>query len=327
MRKKVSPRSPRKRAASERFPGAGSVKSPDHSEPPVSSADTFGIVAVGASAGGLEAFSDVLAAIQSPSDLAFVLVQHLSPQHASALPELLATKTNITVVTAANRMAIQPGHIYVMPPNVHMDVHEGALHRLPRPTDRTQFTPIDFFMQSLARWAQDRAVGVILSGTASDGAAGVREIKSLGGITIAQKPETARHDGMPNAAIATGMVDLILSPGEIGEQLSQVRRHPYMQRRGVETGGPELAVTEQQLRELFVVLRRARAEQRAEQQAAERAGVLDDCGQVLVEQQQAGLEPGPHKRAGIFDRRFQLRGHGSTPFSSMGRFACLTAAA
>jgi two-component system CheB/CheR fusion protein len=154
-------------------------------------------------------------------------------------------------------MPIAAGHVYVMPPNVHMDVIDGELHLLPRPTDRTQFTPIDFFMQSLARWAQDRAIGVILSGTASDGAAGIREIKALGGITIAQNPETARHDGMPRAAIATGMVDLVMSPSEIGEQLSLVRRHPYLKRATDEAAGAELSATEVQLRDLFVVLRRA----------------------------------------------------------------------
>jgi two-component system CheB/CheR fusion protein len=138
-----------------------------------------------------------------------------------------------------------------------MDVIDGELHLLPRPTDRTQFTPIDFFMQSLARWAQDRAIGVILSGTASDGSAGIREIKALGGITIAQKPETARHDGMPRAAISTGMVDLVLSPSEIGEQLSLVRRHPYLRRASDEAGGAELPASDAQLRDLFVVLRRA----------------------------------------------------------------------
>ena len=214
-------------------------------------------MAVGASAGGLEAFSQVLENLKAPADLAFVLVQHLSPQHSSSLPELLAIKTPMTVIAAASGMAIEPRHVYVMPPNVHMDVIEGELHLLPRPTDRTQFTPIDFFMQSLARWAQDRAVGVILSGTASDGAAGIREIKALGGITIAQTPETAKHDGMPRAAMATGMVDLVLSPAEIAEQLSQVRRHPYLRRSTGDAETPEMAIAENQLRDLFVVLRRA----------------------------------------------------------------------
>ena len=219
--------------------------------------DGFGIVAVGASAGGLEAFTELLTALPSPSDLAFVLVQHLSPQHSSSLAELLAGKTSLRVVTAEDRMPIETGHLYVMPPNVHMDVVDGELHLLPRPTDKTQFTPIDFFMHSLARWAQDRAIGIILSGTASDGSVGIREIKALGGITIAQNPETARHDGMPRAAIATGMIDLVLSPSEIGEQLNLVRRHPYLRRANEEATAGELTASDGQLRDLFVILRRA----------------------------------------------------------------------
>src|SRR5262245_40596572 len=247
MSRKPTSKSSRKAAPREK---------PSAPPPAPSPEESFGIVAVGASAGGLEAFSDVLSAVPSPSDLAFVLIQHLSPQHSSSLTELLAAKTSLRVVTAASHLPIAAGHVYVMPPNVHMDVVDGELHLLPRPTDHTQFTPIDFFMQSLARWAQDRAIGVILSGTASDGAAGIREIKALGGITIAQNPDTARHDGMPRSAIATGMIDLMLSPAQIGEHLGQVRHHPYLKRPAVETG-PDLSVTDQQLRDVFVVLRRA----------------------------------------------------------------------
>ncbi|HEX7779343.1 MAG TPA: chemotaxis protein CheB, partial [Vicinamibacterales bacterium] len=212
------------------------------------------IVAVGASAGGLEAFSQVLEHLHRKPDIAFIFVQHLSPQHSSALPELLGPKTNLPVVQATNGIVIEPNRVYVIPPNVHMDVVDGRLHLLPRPTDRSQFTPIDFFFQSVARWARDRAIGVVLSGTASDGAAGIREIKTLGGITIVQKPETARHDGMPRAAIATGMVDLVLTPEEIADNLSRVRWHPYLLPEAAETAA---LFTENQLRELFSVLRRA----------------------------------------------------------------------
>jgi two-component system, chemotaxis family, CheB/CheR fusion protein len=215
------------------------------------------IVGVGASAGGLEAFSTVLEAFGKSSDLAFVFVQHLSPQHASALPELLRAKTTLRVDQATNGMRIEPGHVYVIPPNVQMEVVEGELRLLPRPTDRSQFTPIDFFLQSLARWAQDRAVGVILSGTASDGAAGIREIKAVGGITIAQAPDSAKHDGMPRAAIATGMIDLVLSPTAIGEHLHQVRRHPYLVRDpSAGIAADDVIVTEAQLRDVFTILRR-----------------------------------------------------------------------
>ena len=158
-------------------PGAAAQAEPEPTRTQLPSA----IVAVGASAGGLEAFSQMLERLVRTPNVAFIFVQHLSPQHASALPELLASKTTLPVVQATNGMRIEPNHVYVIPPNVHMEVVDGGLHLLPRPTDRSQFTPIDFFFQSLARWAQDRAIGVILSGTASDGAAGVREIKAHGG--------------------------------------------------------------------------------------------------------------------------------------------------
>src|SRR5712692_641642 len=146
------------------------------------------VVGIGASAGGLEAFSQLLQA----------------PQHESVLPGLLGAKTRLAVHQVTDGMHIEPGHVYVIPPNVQMGITDGDLHLAPRPGDRTQYTPIDFFLRSLAHSAENRAIGVILSGTASDGAIGVREIKAVGGITIAQVPETAKYDGMPRAAIATG---------------------------------------------------------------------------------------------------------------------------
>jgi two-component system CheB/CheR fusion protein len=212
------------------------------------------IVAVGASAGGLEAFSQVLEHLDGRPDLAFVFVQHLSPQHVSALAELLSPKTKLAVVQALDGQPIEPNHVYVIPPNAHMEVVDGHLHLLPRPTDRTQFTPIDFFFASIARSAQERAIGVVLSGTASDGAIGIREIKAAGGITIAQRPETAKHDGMPRAAVGTGMVDLVLTPAEIGQHLSQVPRHPYMTR--TDHDAADLTIADAQLREVYAVLRR-----------------------------------------------------------------------
>ncbi|TMA83291.1 MAG: chemotaxis protein CheB, partial [Deltaproteobacteria bacterium] len=146
------------------------------------------VVGIGASAGGLEAFSQLLQALPDDSDLALVLVQHLAPQHESALPSLLGAKTRLLVHQVTDGMHIEPGHVYVIPPNVQMGITDGELHLAPRPGDRTQYTPIDFFLRSLAHSAENRAIGVILSGTASDGAIGVREIKAVGGITIAQVP-------------------------------------------------------------------------------------------------------------------------------------------
>jgi chemotaxis response regulator CheB len=125
------------------------------------------VVGVGASAGGLEAFSQLLESLPDGADVALVFVQHLSPQHESALPALLAARTRLPLVQVTEGLRIEPRHVYVIPPNVQMDVRNGVLHLLPRPYDRSQYTPVDHFFKSLAGWAGSRAVGVILSGTAS----------------------------------------------------------------------------------------------------------------------------------------------------------------
>src|SRR5439155_14024622 len=121
------------------------------------------IVGVGASAGGLEAFSQLLQALPSDSGFAIVLVQHLSPQHESALPTLLSGRTKMPVVQATVGMRVETNHVYVIPPNVQMGLRDGHLHLVPRPTDRTQYTPIDFFLHSVAEALQERAIAVILS--------------------------------------------------------------------------------------------------------------------------------------------------------------------
>jgi two-component system CheB/CheR fusion protein len=213
------------------------------------------VVGVGASAGGLEAFSQLLDSLPKDVDAAIVFVQHLSPQHESVLPALLAAHTRLPVIQVRDGLPITPRHIFVIPPNVQMGVTDGVLRLLPRSLDRLHFMPIDFFFQSLARWAQSRAIGVILSGTASDGAAGIREIKAVGGITIAQTPRTAKYDGMPRAAISTGMVDLVLAPQEIAEQLSHLQRHPYAEPSVAPTGS-EVSPSGDQLGEIFSLLRR-----------------------------------------------------------------------
>jgi len=224
-RKRKAARSARRRvsvqAPSETVSGATSVVAP--------SAEAEGeliIAGVGASAGGLEAFSQLLQALPPRPGFALVFVQHLSPQHESALPELLSAHTNLPVVQATEGVRVERDHVYVIPPNIQMVMEDGHLHLMPRPTDRSQYTPIDQFLLSLAAALQDRAIAVILSGTASDGALGVRETKAVGGITIAQSPETAKYDGMPRAAIATALVDLVLPVEEIARELVEIARHP-----------------------------------------------------------------------------------------------------
>ena len=252
----------KRQTSRRRTPGPRSVPSPPERKAeaaspnePLETIPT--VVAVGASAGGLEAFSQILEKLPPSPNVAFVFVQHLSPQHESALPSLLSARTTLPVVQVTDGMRIESNHVYVVPPNVQMEVTDGRLNLQPRPHDRSQFTPIDFFFESLARWARQQAIGVILSGTASDGAIGIREIKAVGGITIAQTQESAKYDGMPRAAIATGMIDLVLSPQEIAEHISHIREHPYLVRNlGPEVGG-ELVASDDQFQELFAILRHA----------------------------------------------------------------------
>jgi two-component system, chemotaxis family, CheB/CheR fusion protein len=187
------------------------------------------VVGIGASAGGLDAFTQVLHALPADPGFAMVLVQHLAPQHESALANLLSMQTSLPVVQVTDGQRLEPNHVYVIPPNVQAIMRDdGALSLLPRPTDRSQYTPIDAFLRSLAEVAQDRAIGVILSGTASDGTQGVRDINAVGGFTFAQTPETARYDGMPRAAIATGLIDMVSSPSEIAVELVRLSRTPLV---------------------------------------------------------------------------------------------------
>ena len=232
-------------------PDAKHVDEPALAEPAVPT-----VVVIGASAGGLEAFSQILEKLAPNPQVALVFVQHLSPQHGSALPALLSAKTTLPVVQVADGMTVEANRLYVMPPNVRMEIGAGRFRLLPRPRDHSQFTPIDHFFESVARWAQERTIGVVLSGTASDGAIGLKEIKAAGGITIAQQPESAKYEGMPRAAIATGEVDLVLTPQAIAEHIGSMRRHPYLTRLPSDDDAAAAAPTEEQFRDLFALLRR-----------------------------------------------------------------------
>jgi two-component system CheB/CheR fusion protein len=160
--------------------------------------------------------------------MAVVFVQHLAPQHESALPMLLGSVTPLPVVQVTEGMRVEANRVYVIPPNAQLEISDGELHLSVRPRDRTQYNPIDVFLRSLAESAGAQAIAVILSGTASDGAAGVRDVKAAGGFAIAQSPESAKYDGMPRAAIGTGLVDLILTPAEIAAELVQIAHQPYI---------------------------------------------------------------------------------------------------
>jgi two-component system CheB/CheR fusion protein len=184
-----------------------------------SSAD-FPIVAIGASAGGLEACRKLLDALPAKTGMAFILVQHLDPSHSSMLVTLLAGNTAMPVLQATEGMAIEPERVYVIPPGVYLSVDDKGALRLSRPQERHGMRlPFDFLLNSLGRECGARTVCVVLSGTGADGSLGLRAVKAKGGLVIAQEVGEAQYDGMPQSAIATGDVDLVLPAAKIAEAL------------------------------------------------------------------------------------------------------------
>lgn len=182
----------------------------------------FSIVGIGASAGGLEAFTQLLENIPINSGMAYVIVQHLNPRHKSMLTDILSKKTDIPVIEVKDEMVVEPDHVYVIPPDNIMTVVNGVLNLIKKDLTTRRHLPIDSFLESLAVDQGSTAIGVILSGTAADGSRGLREIKSAGGITFAQSPQSSKFDGMPINAIATGDVDFVLSPEEIAAELARI---------------------------------------------------------------------------------------------------------
>ncbi|WP_253949140.1 chemotaxis protein CheB [Mangrovicoccus sp. HB161399] len=178
------------------------------------------IVGVGASAGGLEAFQDLFSRLQVNHRIAMVLVQHLDPDHESLLQDLLRKRTETPVHTITQDMEVQPGNIYLIPPGRALTIEDGVLKLASFESPRGQRRPIDVFFESLARDRGDRAVGIVLSGTGSDGAEGIKAVKAAGGLVFAQDPTQSRYDGMPKSAIATGAVDLILRTEEMVDALA-----------------------------------------------------------------------------------------------------------
>ena len=187
-------------------------------------ADSFPVVGLGASAGGLDAFRRLLDALPGGTGMAFILIQHLDPTHASMMVDLLAGHTPMTVQQAADGMPLEPEHVYVIPPGAYLSIRDGAL-RLSEPRERHGARlPFDFFLRSLAEELGERAICVILSGTGSDGSLGLKAIKEKGGLVIAQDPDEAEYDGMPRSAIMTGAVDLVLPVAKIPEILAKYGR-------------------------------------------------------------------------------------------------------
>jgi len=190
-------------------------------QPVVSSATSFPIVGIGASAGGLAAFEAFFSGM--PTDIepgmAFVLVQHLAPDHKSILAELVQRFTRMQVYEIEDGVVIQPNCVYIIPPNRDIGLLKGTLHLIEPAVPRGQRMPIDSFFRSLAQDQDDLAIGIVLSGTGRDGTSGVQAIKGEGGMVMVQTPESSEYDGMLQSAIATGLVDYTLPPAEMPEQL------------------------------------------------------------------------------------------------------------
>ncbi|MBK5102663.1 MAG: PAS domain-containing protein [Burkholderiales bacterium] len=185
------------------------------------------VAAIGASAGGFEAIRTFLDTMPADSGIAFVVIQHLHPTQKSLAAELFGKRTSMPVVQAEDGMRVEPNHVYTIPPNTYPSIHGGVL-RLAAPTQlHGPRLPIDHFFASLGEDQHERAIGIVLSGSGSDGALGVKSIAANGGIVLAQRPDTAQFDGMPQSAIASGMVNHILPVAKMPEVLTGYARHPY----------------------------------------------------------------------------------------------------
>jgi len=213
---------------------SGSIDSQEANQPlaeasagePMTARNPFPVVGIGASAGGLEAFTQLLSHLPENTGMVFVLVQHLDPEHPSHLTHLLSRATTMPVHKVEDGMMIEPDHVYVIPPNTNLNLSKGKLRLTPRESSGVPH-PVDSFFCSLAKEQQSGAIGVVLSGTGSDGTLGLKEIKGAGGITFAQDEKSAKFSGMPLQA-ANDSVDFVLPPEKIALELARIGRDPNL---------------------------------------------------------------------------------------------------
>ncbi len=211
----------------------------------------FPIVGIGASAGGLEAFKLLLECLPVDTGLAFVIIQHLAAGQESLLTDILSRFTKMLVFQVEDGMQVEPNYIYVIPPGSTMTIEKGFLKLNPK---GKSLRPIDAFLTSLASERKMHAIGVVLSGTGTDGTEGLKAIKAEGGITFAQKPESAQYPGMPQSAISADSVDFVLSPDRIAKELSKIAKNPQLVRAKMETHEPKTK-KETGLRRIFTLLK------------------------------------------------------------------------
>lgn len=210
------------------------------------------IVGIGASAGGLEALEQFFRNVPEACGLAFVVVQHLDPEHISMMPELLQRVTTMKVIQVRDGTPAQSDCVYVIPPNKDLSLLHGVLHLLEPSVPRGLRLPIDFFFHSLAVDQRERSVGIILSGMVSDGTLGLKAIKAEAGMVLVQDPATAKFDGMPTSAIAAGLADIVAPPGALPARLLECLRHtPKI----VSADAPEEDAAQNQLEKAIILLR------------------------------------------------------------------------
>jgi two-component system, chemotaxis family, CheB/CheR fusion protein len=229
-------------------------RKPDHAEKAETTETGFPVVGIGASAGGLAAFEAFFSGMPAAVDpgMAFVLVQHLAPDHKSILTDLIRRYTRMQVFEVEDGMQVAPNCAYIIPPGRDMAFLNGTLQLLEPSAPRGQRLPIDFFFRSLAQDQRERAIGVVLSGTGSDGTLGVRAIKGEGGMVMAQNPESTEYDGMPRSAIGTGLVDFELPPAEMPAQLISYVNHAFGHPLKIVAEAPK---SENTLKKIFILLR------------------------------------------------------------------------
>jgi two-component system CheB/CheR fusion protein len=219
MKPKKKTKAPIKKASPGNSKNAVSTK-------PKEQHQSFPIVSIGASAGGLEAFEQFFAHVPQDIGMAFILIPHLDPGHASMMAELLRRVAKLKVDEAQDGTKVQPNHVYVIPPNKEMSIFHGAINLETLKKTHGLRMPIDSFFRSLAEDQGEMAIGVVLSGTGTDGTLGIRAIHGAGGVVMVQTPDSAKYPGMPASAVETGLVDYILPPEKMASQLATYKRRP-----------------------------------------------------------------------------------------------------
>jgi len=224
-----------------------------HDKPDNAAGTALPVVRLGVSAGGLEALQTFFSNVSPHTGFAFIVVTHQQPGHISLLPDLLKNFTDMPVLTAQDGMFLKRDHVFVCPPGKNLALLNRRLHLMDSPKHNSANLPIDYFLRSLAEDIQEMGIGIILSGTGTDGALGLKAIKGVSGMTMVQEPKTAKFDGMPSSAIAMGDVDFVLPAEKMGLQLIQYSKGPYFQ--SIHTDQPEALVDSEPIQKIFILLR------------------------------------------------------------------------